>query len=205
MSIEITINKDNTTISTHHSPTIESNQTFIHNQGVERYNDGFSTSSYENRRRSLSDADISYSAAAADGRRQRTESGTKRTNNLVTKRPPRPAQTNEEVYHARRVWYHTHRERVALPGGLVVVVEGGEGDDDVNGGGGGQQQRPLPMLFLLIFCTVFGMCTWFSAGAVLPQLKDLYGIDEMMGASLFCLFFFLFASSCSLLLLFLFV
>ena len=124
MSIEITINKpDNTTISTHHSPTIESNQTFIHNQGVECYNDGFSTSSYENRRK--------YFMEKADIRppRQRTESGTKRTNNLVTKRPPRPAQTNEEVYRTRRAWYHTHRERVALPGGLVVVVE--EGDQGI--------------------------------------------------------------------------
>ena len=130
--------------------------------------------------------------------RQRTESGTKRTNNLVTKRPPRPAQTNEEVYRTRRAWYHTHRERVALPGGLVVVVEEGGKDNGVNGGGDGQQQRPLPMLFLLVFCTVFGMCTWFSAGAVLPQLKVLYGIDEMMGVSFVCCLFALF---CSLLLL----
>ena len=33
-------------------------------------------------------------------------------------------------------------------------------------------------IFLLVVCTVGGMSTWFSAGAVLPQLSDKYGIDE---------------------------
>jgi len=39
-------------------------------------------------------------------------------------------------------------------------------------------------LALLVFSTVFGMCTWFSAGAVLPQLKLLWGIDEATGSLL---------------------
>ncbi len=64
-----------------------------------------------------------------------------------------------ETYRARRQWF---AERVTLPPPPTPPPS---------------REAYVLALVLLVTCTVFGMCSWFSAGAVTPQLCALFGVD----------------------------
>jgi MFS family permease len=143
---------------------IESSHNFVHQSGVRRVDDGFDTRDYTARRQFFKQHSlvVDHSELARLSPRPSFDQVVL-SNTRVSK------QANaSDIYNERRVWYHNNRNTV----GISSIT------------------TPMPVsnsivaLLLLIFSTVFGMCTWFSAGAVLPQLKILYNITETQGSLL---------------------
>jgi len=82
-----------------------------------------------------------------------------------------------EEYRNRRLWYkerteNAESETLINPISIIAAVRE---ELDLEG---------LTSLFLLLACTIMGLSTWFSAGAVLPQLQKRWEIDDDMASFL---------------------
>lgn len=79
-----------------------------------------------------------------------------------------------ESYANRRRWFKSHTSTapsIAPTGAFAALAHSNLHRTD------SPPRRAYALsLAVLVFCTVFGMCTWFSAGAVLPQLERTWGI-----------------------------
>eukprot|EP00803_Ostreobium_quekettii_P000072 evm.model.scf_521.4 EVM.evm.TU.scf_521.4 scf_521:29920-35441(+) len=74
-----------------------------------------------------------------------------------------------------------------LPPGIELELPAkakGAGGGHVGGDGEGDPKGRWTQLTVLMAGMLMGMATWFSAAAVLPRLKDAYGIGETTGAFL---------------------
>ena len=160
---------------------IESSHSFVHNAGVHRVGtEGFDTKEYSQRRMFFKQQS-SVQQDALEERAQLTmpSSSTQQVVLVAHTLDQHQCKDPNRTYKERREWYHHNRTTVGLPGSATVSALGTSSATTPC-----SAHNSTVALLLLIFCTVFGMCTWFSAGAVLPQLKVVYNITETEGSLL---------------------
>ena len=147
-------------------PFISESSDFVHNAGIKKVGQAhFDTRDYNSRRKFFKGQIIHSEELEVLSPRPSFDG-------VVQLQTP-TLDIPDHKYHQRRQWYHHNLHIVGLGSTPPTSTH-----THTN------HRSPVTTLLLLVFCTVFGMCTWFSAGAVLPQLEKVYGINETQGSLL---------------------
>ena len=91
-------------------------------------------------------------------------------------RPRKKKEFDEEDYRQRRIWYKEWRETGAEEVNLIPKSPRRIHEE--------WSLEGVRFILLLLLCTVTGLCTWFSAGAVLPQLQEKWAIGPDLASLL---------------------
>eukprot|EP00040_Diaphanoeca_grandis_P039541 m.259375 g.259375 ORF g.259375 m.259375 type:complete len:572 (-) comp37947_c0_seq1:62-1777(-) len=145
---------------------VESNRTVVHNIGIYKGDAGFDTSEYLERRKFFKNRTSFNVNDGGDNNVSDDKLLENRGNTMGD------VDDDNHKYRQRRAWYQQNRNlfKIGIP----------REDPDTSTSPG----KAVKSLALLTFCAVFGMCTWFSAGAVLPQLLEIYNVSETAGSLL---------------------
>ena len=161
-NVDVELGNSESTISkiTKSTPTLESSNTHIHNQGIKQHptTQQFDSSEYNERRQFFKD----------QTNNSNTSMHSISTSPLTTHQININNKTDSEIYAERRQFFHN---RITNHNSMVTT-------STITLPTSSETKGAVIVSCLLVFCTVFGMCTWFSAGAVLSQLKIVWNIDD---------------------------